>query len=263
MDIIFRYPLLKHFCYAILFTSLLYSCVTQKNLEYLHEDKNAFKAYNEAFVEEYKLKPDDELYIQINSLDDPSSNVFSVNSAQQLLSMGTIQPYGASLISHTIDKEGFLLLPVIGRISAAGKTTSQVGDIITQSLTNILSQPMVSVKLVNRYVTVIGEVRNPGHFAYAQDKLTVFDALGMAGDITDYGNRKEVIMTRNENGKNIRIPVNLTKSELMASNNYYVRPNDIIYVKPLRKKFWGLREFPYSVLLSTITTGLLIYSAIK
>ncbi len=242
---------------------LITSCVTQKDVEYLQDKSKTSKVFNEASIGDYRLKPNDELYIQINSLDDPSSNVFSVNSTQQLLSMGTIQPYGASLISYTIDKEGFLLLPVIGRISVSDKTTTQVGEIITQSLTNILSQPMVTVKLVNRYVSVIGEVRNPGHFAYAQDKLTIFDAIGLAGDISDYGNREEVILTRNENGKNIRIPLNLTRSDLMASNYYYIRPNDVLYVKPLRKKFWAMKEFPYTVVLGTITAALLMYSVIK
>jgi polysaccharide export outer membrane protein len=250
------------FC-LVIFPFLFSSCVTQRNVEYLQDKSKTAKAFNEADISDYRLKPNDELYIQINSLDDAAANVFSGTSAQQSLYLGTIQPYGASLISYSIDKEGYLLLPVIGRLSVKDKTTTEVGGIIKESLTKILSQPVVSVKLVNRYVSVLGEVRNPGHFAYAQDKLTILDAIGLAGDITDYGNRDEVILTRNENGKNIRIPVDLTRSEILASNFYYMRPNDIIYVKPLRKKFWGMREFPFSILLSTITTAVLLYSVTK
>jgi polysaccharide export outer membrane protein len=134
---------------------------------------------------------------------------------------------------------------------------------LKDSLTNVLSQPLVTVKLVNRYVSVLGEVRNPGHFPYSQDKLTIYDAIGLAGDITDYGNREEVILARNENGKNIRINVNLNKSDMLASTYLYIRPNDIVYIKPLRKKFWNLRQFPYNVVLGTITTALLIYTVIQ
>jgi polysaccharide biosynthesis/export protein len=242
---------------------LVSSCVTQKDVEYLQDKTKTNKTFNEAPVGDYRLKPNDELYIQISSLDDAASNIFSGSFTQQSLYISTIQPYGASLISFSIDKDGFLLLPVIGRISVKDRTTTEVSDLIKNALTNILSQPVVSVKLVNRYVSVLGEVRNPGHFAYAQDKLTILDAIGLAGDITDYANRSQVILTRNENGKNIRIPVDLSKSDILASNYYYIRPNDIIYVKPMRKKFWGMREFPYNVILGTITTALLIYTVVK
>jgi polysaccharide export outer membrane protein len=228
------------------------------------QDKNKdIKNFNEAQIPDYTLKPYDELYIQINSLDEAAANIFSNTTTQQNMYVGTIQPYGASLISYTIDKDGYLHLPVVGNLLVKDKTVAQVSLMLQESLTNILSQPLVSVKLVNRYVSVLGEVRNPGHFAYAQDKITIYDAIGLAGDITEYGNRKEIILTRNENGKNIRINVNLSKSDILASNYLYIRPNDIVYVKPLRKKFWDLRQFPYSVVLGSITAALLIYTVIK
>jgi polysaccharide export outer membrane protein len=156
-----------------------------------------------------------------------------------------------------------LLLPLIGSIYVKDKTTSQVSAQIKDSLSSVLNQPIVTVKLVNRYVSVLGEVRTPGHFAYAQEKLTIFDAIGLAGDITEYGNRKEVILARNEDGKNLRINLNLTKSGIIASEYYYLRPNDLVYVKPLKKKFWGMREFPFSIILSTLSTALLVYTVVK
>lgn len=241
---------------------LLSSCVAQRQVEYLqNKDKNV-KTFNEGAFPDYKLKPNDELYIQINSFDDEAANVFS-NSRQQSFYMGSIQPYGASLLSYSVNKEGYLLLPVIGKILVKDKTLSDVSSILKDSLNHVLNQPIVSVKLVNRFVSVLGEVLNPGHFAYAQDKLSIYDAVGLAGDITDYGNRDDVILVRNENGENKRISINLSKSDILASDYYYLRPNDIVYVKPLRKKFWGMRQFPFSILFSTITTGLLIYNITK
>lgn len=247
----------------LFFTVFVASCVTQRDLEYMQDKNKTIKIFNEAKIADYRLKPNDELYIQINSLDEAASNVFTGTGAQQSLYMSTVTPYGASLMSYAIDKEGYLLLPYIGRISVQDKTTAEVSDLIKESLKNILSQPMVSVKLVNRYVSVLGEVRNPGHFAYAQDKLTVYDAISLAGDITVFGNREEVILTRNENGKNIRINVNLNRSDILSSEYYNLRPNDIVYVKPLRRRFWGMDQFPYSVILGTITTALLIYTVVK
>lgn len=242
---------------------ILSSCVTQREVEYLQDMDNNIKSFTEAGIQDYQLKPNDELYIQINSLDDAAANVFSSVGNQQTSNMGNFGPYAASLVSYTVSQKGFVALPIIGNIFVKDKTTSEVSAILKDSLANILSQPIVSVKLVNRYISVLGEVRNPGHFAYAQEKLTIYDALGLAGDITDYGNRNEVILTRNEHGKNIRISMDLATSQILASNYYFLRPNDIIYVKPLKKKFWGLRQFPFTVVLSTITTALLIYNVVK
>lgn len=246
-----------------IFVLLFSSCITQRNVEYLRGNDNEIQTYNEVLIDEYQLQPKDELYIQISSLDDPGAKLFSATGNEQFINIGTIQPYGASLSSYTVDKDGYIQLPVIGLILVKDKNTVQVSEIITKALTKILSQPMVSVKLVNRYVTVLGEVLRPGHYNYSQDKVTVYDAIGLAGDITDYGNRDEVILIRNENGKNIRMPIDLTQGNILASSSLYVRPNDIIYVKPLKKKFWALRQFPYDILLSTITAAILLYSVVE
>ena len=245
----------------VIFLGLLSSCVTQRKIEYLQDRNKNVKSFKEAVFPDYRLKPNDELYIQINSLDEAAANAFS-KSGQDLY-VGSMQPYGASLLSYTVDKEGYLLLPVIGKILVKDKTLSEVNVILKDSLNHILNQPVVTVKLVNRYVSVLGEVKNPGHFSYSQDKLTIYDALGLAGDITDYGNRNKVILIRNVNGENMRINVNITKSDILASDYYNLRPNDIVYVKPLRNKFWGMRQFPFEILFSTLTTGLLFYSIFK
>ena len=250
------------FFVLIMMLGILSSCVTQKDVEYIQDKNHDVKKFNEVEKTDYKLKPSDELYIQISSLDDAAANVFS-NTGQQLMSVGTIEPYGASFLSHTIDKEGFLILPVIGKLLVKDKTISEVTDMLKESLANILSQPVISVKLVNRFVSILGEVRTPGHFPYTQDKLTVFDALGLAGDMTDFANRRQVILIRNENGENSRINLDLSRSDIFTSEYYFLRPNDIVYVKPLRKKFWDLRVFPYATILSAITAALLIYTVVK
>ena len=242
---------------ALLFSS----CVSQRNVEYLRDSQHKdYNAFNEAKVADYKLKPKDELFIQIKSLDDPSTNVFQQLGVQESGSMGYIQPYGASLMAYMVDKAGYVQLPVLGNIYVEDKSIPQVSMILQDSLNHILSKPTVTVKLVNRFVSVLGEVQRPGHFSYSQEKFTIFDAIGLAGDITDYGNRNEVILARNEDGKNLRINIDLTSSNLMASPYYYIRPNDMVYIKPMPKKFWGMRQFPFQVLLSSLSTAILFYT---
>jgi polysaccharide export outer membrane protein len=245
---------------AILAT--LNSCVTSRKLEYLRDKDKDTKAFKEAEYPDYRLKANDEIYIQIHSLDEAAANAFA-SSRQEISYAGSIQPYSASLLSNAIDKEGYLLMPVIGKILVQDKTLMEVIEILTDSLNHILNQPVVSVKLVNRYVSVLGEVRSPGHFAIAQNKLTIYDALSLAGDITDFGNRNNVTLIRNVDGENIRINLNLTNSEILASEYYNLRPNDIVYVKQVRQKFWNISQVPISLFLSAVTTALLIYSIIQ
>lgn len=242
---------------------ILSSCITQSKLEYLQDSNRDIKAFPEAELPNYKLKPNDELYIQINSLDEAAANVFSTASGQpSSLMAGSISPYGASLISYSIDKDGFLLLPIIGKILIKDKTLSEVSGILKDSLNHVLNQPIVTVKLVNRYISILGEVRTPGHYPYSQEKLSIYDAIGLAGDITDYGNRNEVILVRNEDGNNIRINLDLNKADFLASDYFILRPNDIVYVKPLRNKSWVTRQTPISIFLSAISTALLLYNVI-
>ena len=251
------------FAAFIMYCFLFSSCVTQRKVEYMQDRNKNINSFSEAEFPDYRLKSNDELFIKISSLDEGAANVFSSSGSQSMGNSGTISPYSASLISYSIDKEGYLLLPIIGNVYVKDKTLSQVSLMLRDSLYHVLNQPIVSVKLVNRYVSVLGEVRSPGHFIYSQERLSIYDAIGLAGDITDYGNRNNIILVRNENGKNLRINIDLTKSEILTSDFYLLRPNDIVYIKPLKNKFWGMRQFPFSILFSTITTGLLIYNIFK
>ncbi|NVO20117.1 MAG: polysaccharide export protein [Bacteroidetes bacterium] len=249
---------------------ILYSCVSQKNLEYLQDSNTTIREFKEADVSDYKLRPNDELYIQISSQDEAAANVFSATMSQSTMGIGGMQPYGASLAAYSIDRNGYLLLPLIGNLMVKDKTTSQVSSMLTDSLKSVLNQPNVVVKLVNRYVTVLGEVRIPGHVPYAQEKFTIFEALGLAGDFSPLANRNEVILVRNEEGKNIRVTLNLSKSDILASEYYYLRPNDLVYVKPLKKKMMRMRDpltnnllSSISLVFSLVSTALLIYTVVK
>jgi polysaccharide biosynthesis/export protein len=252
----------KYYLFILTSSLLLSGCVTQKELEYMQDKNKDIRPFKEASLPDYRLKPNDELYIQVSSLDEAAAGIFS-NSKESSYYVGTIQPYGASLLSYTVDKDGLLHLPVLGEIKVIDKTLSEVSSALKDSLAHILNQPVVSVKLVNRYVSVLGEVRSPGHFPYSQEKISIYDAVGLAGDITIWGNRRQVILIRNENGLNKRINLDLTKSALLSADYYYLRPNDIIYVKPMNRRFWAMEQFPYAIILSTITTALLIYEVTR
>jgi len=247
---------------AVILVALLNGCVTPKEIEYLQYKKETSKSFEQAKLPEYILQEKDELYIVISSLDDPNASIFTTSSPSSGSTIA-IDPYSASLNSYEVSVEGFIQMPVIGNIYVKGKTLAEVNKMIKESLIQILSQPFITIKLINRYVSVLGEVQNPGRYTYTQDKLTVYDAIALAGDISIFGNRSEVSLTRNENGKNTLVILDLTSPEILKSPYLYVRPMDMIYIKPLKKRVWGFSEIPVTLLLTTVTTALLIYSFIK
>lgn len=235
------------------------SCVTQKDLIYMRDKKEALEIFKDAEVPDYKLKANDELYITIKSLDDVSTNVF-MQSGQASNNIN-LSPYSASLMSYQVDNEGNLQLPVLGSMRVEDLTIPEVVNMMQDSLQFILSHPTVTVKLVNRYVTVLGEVANPGHYSYSKERFTIYDALGTAGDIMDFGNRHEIVLTRNVEGENKRFVIDLGKPEVLSTELYYIRPNDMIYVKPMRKKFWDMRTFPYGFSIAFVSAAIAVYTA--
>lgn len=234
----------------------LSSCVSQKKLEYL-QFKNKEMAYPANF-EDHILKPFDELFVQISGVGDEATGAYSGSSAAEVSSTSST---GASLMSQVIDKEGYIEIPLLGKVLAKDKTLAQFKTFIRDSLVNIVNQPIVTVKLVNQYFTVLGDVRNPGRFSYNQEKLSILDAISMAGDALTYGNRGKVLIVREENKTNKLIEVDLLKADILQSSDYYIKSGDLIYIKPLRRKVWGAEELSSpSFALSILTTLLVVFT---
>ena len=168
-----------------------------------------------------------------------------------------------ALISYTVNPDGQINLPLIGLISVKNLTTSQAALQIEKELTGYLSTPSVKVSYVNKNITVLGFVKTPGRFQYVSDHLNVFQALGMAGDIQEYGDRKSVTIIRNENGKIEKFAIDLTTETILGSQQFYLQSNDIVYVKPMKKRHWGVQTFPWALTLSSITTFVLILNYIE
>ncbi len=128
---------------------------------------------------------------------------------------------------------------------------------------NVLNNPIVSVRFSNSNVTILGEVLRPGTYPYYKEQLNVFFALGLAGDITEYGNRRRVVLIRERNKIINKYELDLTKDEIFKSDYYYLRPNDVLYVAPLKIRRFGMREYPFPLLFSAVTSTFLILNYFK
>jgi len=167
-----------------------------------------------------------------------------------------------TLVSYTVREDGYLNLPYAGEVRVEGLTLVEVSEKIEEVLSGFLNQPSVFVKFVNKNITVLGEVARPGRYTFSEKNINIFQALGMAGDITYYGNRNRVMIIREENDIISRNYVDLTKSSVYGSYYYFLKPNDIVYVQPLKRRRWGFRDFPFQLVLSASTTFVLILNYI-
>lgn len=186
------------------------------------------------------VEPGDRLSILVGSKDPALAYLFNLNivgryrASQNEGSLSTSQ-----VASYTVDEQGNIDFPVLGKLQLKGKTRSEVAEFVKKELINrqMLKDPVVTVDFLNLYFSVIGEVNHPGRFFMDHDKTTLIDALSFAGDLTINGRRDNVLVMRQEDGKEKAYRVDLTNVQsIYESPVYYLKQGDMIYVEPNEKK---------------------------
>ena len=235
----------------ILFGLFSTSCVSNKQAVYVQPGevtKPDFEAY--ATIERI-IKPGDELFIRVKS-DDEETNIFSTRNDEYFARTDV------NLISYTVNEQGFIRFPVIGNIKLIGLTLDIAANAIERTLVGILSNPSVYVKFINKNVTVLGEVLRPGRYEFVDEQINIFQALGYAGDVSYYGNRKKIMLVREQDDLISKHYIDLTDESLIESYYFYIMPNDVIYVEPLKRRAWGFQNFPFGLLLSVLSTTVIV-----
>ena len=220
--------------------ALLASCAAPKNVVYFQDssDQEIHTAVNPVQI---RLRPEDKISIVVNCPGVELMNQFNLPYVSQYLGAQT-ENYGTGnrgISGYTIDADGNIDFPVIGKLHVSGLTRAEVADLVKSELQSrdLVKNPVVTVDYMNLYVSIMGEVARPGRYAIARDHFTVLDALAMAGDLTIDGRRENVRVIREENGIQKTFLLDLRSTEaLTASPAYYLNQNDIIYVEPTPKK---------------------------
>jgi polysaccharide biosynthesis/export protein len=244
--------------------AVLSSCVTQKQVKYLQKTQKTDTTSEFAFKHqpEYKIQPNDNLYIKVYSLDEKSFMFFNRANPN-----GYVNDYSTDaaiyLNSYSVSDSGYMDFPLIGKLYVKELTINQIKDLIQSRVSEYLKETSVVVKMVNFNVTVVGEVNRPGEIKIYQDKITIFELLSLAGDLTDFADRAHVALIRQVKGGSKVVYLDLNSNKILNSDYYYLRPNDIIYVSPLGLKRWGFETFPWLVIFSAITTAFLILNYFK
>lgn len=236
--------------FLVLFVSgFLVSCVPQDNLKYVQDKTTTeIKESYEHLRPIKRIRPFDNLYINVLSLDEQTARIFS-NQNSSITGGLSID-----LLSYTVSERGTIDFPFIGEILLNNLTLPEAKAKVEAELSQYLSNTAITMKFVNSNITVLGEVRNQGEFPFFKEQINIFQALGYAGGITDYGDKSKIILIREYDNLVRFHNLNLTDKKIVENEYYYLQPGDVVIVEPIKTKFRSLRTFTYATFLATTTT---------
>jgi len=240
------------------------SCKSSKDVTYFYNTPDSSFVENVESLEPI-LQSNDLLSITVSSINPEAAEMFNkgnISEAQTTTAIGNI----ANISGYLVDQDGYIRFPVLGKLMAAGKTKKALREEITFILEDrkLLLDPIVDVRYLNYKVSVLGEVQNPSVLSVPTEKISIFEALGLAGDITIYGKKDNVVLLRDEGGSKKLTRLDLTTSEILSSPYYYLKSNDVIYVEAGRRKIASTNQSNQwiPVIISVVSLGLL-FTTIK
>ncbi len=236
------------------------SCTPHRQIVYF-QDKHELGDTVEYSLPDYRVKPGDILHIRVMTLEEESYRMFNSEDFTRA-AYGDRTNISVYINGYTVNELGYIKMPVVGDVNVEGMTISGITEHVQEKVDKYLVDATVVVKLVNFNITVLGEVRRPGNYYIYDNQLTVVDALGLAGDMTDFGRRNVNIIRHTPEGAKFA-SLDMTDRRSFSSEFFYLQSNDIVYVEPTIAKRLGFADFPFSVLFSAITTTILLLNYIN
>ncbi len=219
---------------------MLSSCVQHKEL--INFEGVEFPSTPEDIANDMtiRIKPDDVLYIKVHSYDQEAAEPFNLQQGvgnQGGMNMNNQNMQGMQIFQgYLVDEAGFIDMPVLGRIQVRDKSLAEAKSTIVDLLKTYINDPVVNIRFLNFRVTLLGEVNMPGTYNVPNNRVSVFDALGLANDLSIYANRGSVLVIREENGQRSYARLDLQSKDIFSSPYFYLEQNDVIYVEPLRAR---------------------------
>lgn len=243
---------------------LVLSCKSKSDIIYFQTLGNS-NITDQAINYEPKITPDDQLSISVSAADPEAVANFNLPALSYLTPGEKQLAVTPSLQTYLVDQNGNIDFPIIGKLHVAGLTRQQLAEQLKEKISVYVTDPLVNVQIMNFKVNVIGEVTTPGSFPVASDRISILDAISLAGDLTIYGNRSNVLLIRENNGKKEFYRYDLTDPALFSSPYYYLQQNDVIYVEPNKSrqgnsKYNQNKQFNISVMSTVISAVSVITS---
>ena len=243
---------------VLFFIIISSSCVTNLDLEYIQSSKDMQIPLKQekSTLQDYRLQRGDLLSVQISTTTEQQHDFFNKENTSNSELM-IRNPY---LYGYLIKEDGNLDLPSLGIVKAAGFTLRELEKIIKNIAVSYFERPVVKLNIINFEITVLGEVNKPGTFKIVDPQVNILYALSLAGDITQFGDRRRVKIIRNKDELNRVFYIDLTQINMLNNTDFMLQPHDIIYVAPLRKKFFAFNSVAnlITISLSAVTLFLLL-----
>ena len=260
---------MKKIIYLLVLACMVVSCVQVKDISYFQQTDQGRTVLNSATYDA-QIKPKDLLSITVVSSEPAASRRYNLIMPQVDATMSFIQSQ-PTLQNYLVDNDGNINFPSLGTLKVKGLSTKELEGLIEKQLKPFFTEelPVITVRIMNYSVNVLGEVQRPGMFATTNGRMTIFEGLAMAGDMTIYGRRDNVkVLRENENGEKVIYTLNLNDKKLFDSPAFFLEQNDVVYVEPNQtransSKYGAAENYrisTISVLISLATLGVTIFA---
>lgn len=264
----------KYLLFLAVVGLVLSSCVTARKVNYMQKPDKQIPSYADTLsFEDYQLRIGDRLYVYVYSLDEKIMQMYNAggaNSSQMRQQMGNGNLSGSyDLYTYLVDEEGNIDFPTIGKVYVQNMTSREIKQVLEDELGKLLkeipgySTISVEVNVVNRSFSIIGA--QSGRYPINKEKMTIFEALAMAGDLGEFNSRKEIKLVREKNGVTTIKTFDARSEDIVNSEYYYIEPNDIIYIRQIPGYSFGINHVTtvIGVTAATISFGVFIYSIVQ
>ncbi len=260
---------LKNFIFVCILTLLICSCASSKKIRYFRDvaDTTHGSKIPATVFKDPVIQPDDILSISIQTIDPQNSLIINqMAGAMPSVGSSSASSIGQQLVTgFLVDKEGNVELAMIGKLKVGGLTTTDARDTLRKKAALYFKNATVNVRFANYKITVLGEVNRPATYTVPNEKVTLLDALGLAGDLTIYGKRNNVLLIRDNNGKKEFERFDLNSSDIFQSPYFYLKQNDVIYVEPNKAKAASLnaaRVQTYALVGTVLSVLIVLFSRV-
>lgn len=264
-----KFKLILNACAAAAIVASLSSCSNSNTRLPYFEDITLLETDGELSNSNYNItiRPDDELYITVTAAVPSAASIYNLPASNP----ATLSDLGAQgqvrQQTYLVSPSGTINFPILGKIYVEGLTTEQLAEELKTRISKDVKNPMVKVELVNFHVNVLGEVKNPGQIEVKSQRFSIIDALAAAGDLTEYGERTNVIVVREENGKKVYHHLNLNDSKSLESPYFYLKQNDWVYASPnavrqANSKYNQFNSYKISVISTVVSATSVIASLV-
>jgi polysaccharide export outer membrane protein len=220
------------------------------------QDIDNQKSYESSMRYEPTLQPDDLLNVIVSAENPEVTLPFNLPQIQGNYGLNESQ---SNIKTYLIDNDGFIEFPVIGKVKLGGLTRSQAIVLLKEKISFYITNPSVNLRIMNFKISVLGQVVKPGSFAIPSERITFLEALSLAGDLGVYGKRNNILVIHEQEGKKTYTRIDLTKTDILSLENYYLSQNDIIYVEP-NKTF--INSSAVGPNITVILTGITVLTTI-